>query len=539
MRRGLTALLAGVVCMALAACSTIPEGMETEPPGNVTAPSATDTAPPEFALGCLEGDSLNPYLAETAVNRSLSPLLYESLYVLDDTLLPRPALAADTKGLASDKPATSATASRTAAQTTAQTAADTAAGTTAGTTLLMPHTVTEVPERIQITLRKNARFSDGTAVTGADVEASFALARQSARYQGQLSAVASVKAQGSTGVVVTLSAPDVQYAARLTFPIVKAGTAESDRPIGSGPYYADKTGESLLANAYAPEKPVLTAVKLKTFQNSDALRHALGTGQIVLYADDLADGEIPRVTTASSPLSTSHLVFVGFNSARAALTPAVRRAVNSAIDRNELINAAFAGYAEAALSPFHPRWGGTQQTLFAPKGDTETALSLLEEAGYRTAEGSANKKELSLTLLCSTGSAFRLAAAGQIKEALAAVGVTVTVTELGYKEYLEQLKKGNYDLYIGEIRLTDDLDLSPLLTGAAAYGVKGHAGTYYGYYRAGTATVGEFLTGFEQELPFLPLCYRYSLVAYHRQLQNVRFSGFGLFSHIQDWSIQK
>lgn len=515
MKGKFAAFLAALLCVTLTACSTIPEGMGGEEPDTPSVLPNTEQTTAEAAFGYIKGDSFNPYTAQTAVNRSFASLLYESLYVLDETLEPQPLLAETVPWSSNEETAETEPVEETAEETVAP------------------------PTEIEITLRKDARFSNGKAVTAADVETSFKLAKASSRYRSQLQTVVSLKARGDRAVVLKLSVPDVRYAARLTFPVVNEATAKEEIPLGSGVYYVAKTGEMLVANPHTPQKPQTTRALLKPYENSDAMRHALGTGQILLYSSDLASGEIPRVTAASSPLATSSLVFLGFNSQNAALTPAVRAAVNSALNRTEMKAAAFAGYADVATSPFHPLFGGVKKPLFRTGSYTEQSLSLLEEAGYRAEEESHNRKQLKLKLLLSDGSQFRTAAAEQIKQSLLAVGVTVTVEEKPYAEYLAQLKSGAYDLHLGEIRLSDDLDLAPLFNGSASYGVSGTAGAAYTAYRRGTGTIEAFLTVFSEELPFLPLCYRSAMLAYHRQLENVRFTGFNLFSHIQDWKIRE
>ena len=395
-----------------------------------------------------------------------------------------------------------------------------------------------------MTLRSDARFSNGKPVTANDVVASFKLAQASSRYQQQLSVFRSIKADGKNAVELQLTTPDIHCLSRLTFPIIEKATADNDCPNGSGLYRFDSKKRQLVRNSYAAVTPQITEIPLKAYRNSDALRHALGTGQIAFYADDLSDGEVPRISSASSTLGTSHLVFVGFNSKNDALTPAVRQAIDAAIGRQALCDASFAGYADAATSPFHPLWqGAATLSCFAPTRDTVASMTLLEEAGYQTANSEPqkdNKKDtLTLSLLVSDGSQFRLAAAEQLKEQLTGVGIAVTVETLSYDDYLKRLKKGDFDLYIGEVRLTDDLDLSPFFAngGNASFGIKGNCGATYAAYRAGQATLTDFVTAFETELPFLPLCYRRSLAAYNRRVQNVELTGFSLFSNIQQWSI--
>lgn len=501
-RMGLSALCF-VLCLLLCACSTIPDRQSL----TTTRPTTTTTVPRPFAfaMGCIEGDSFHPYNAKNAVNRSFAALLYEGLYTLGADLSPKAVLAASPRTDANGITPT---------------------------------------DRITVTIRDGARFSNGAAVTAEDVVASFKLAQKSSRYQLQLSVFRSAKKDGKNAVEFELADPDVHALSRLTFPIVEKKSADTEAPIGSGLYCLDTKNQRLILNPRTTATPSLREIPLKAYRNSDALRHALGTGQIALYTDDLSDGDVPRISTASATLATPNLVFLGFNSKNDDLTPAVRQAIDAAIGRAQLCDASFAGYADAAQSPFHPLWQGTAQpSLFVPTRDTVAAMTLLANEGYHTVNSDPKKdkkkKELSLSLIVSDGSRFRLAAAKQLCEQLSGVGITVKVAELDYNTYLKRLKKGDYDLYIGEIRLTDDLDLSPFFAngGNASFGIKGTCGDVYAAYRAGQVPLADFTAAFTAELPFLPLCYRRSLVAYDRHVQNVELTGFHLFSNIQTWTL--
>ena len=53
-------------------------------------------------------------------------------------------------------------------------------------------------------------------------------------------------------------------------------------------------------------------------------------------------------------------------------------------------------------------------------------------------------------------------AARRICEQLNALGITTTLYELTWADYMDALEKGEFDMYYGEIRLTPDWNLSEL-----------------------------------------------------------------------------
>ena len=87
-----------------------------------------------------------------------------------------------------------------------------------------------------------ARFSDGTALTAADVAASLEAARTSPWYGGRLQHVSTIQVFGDA-VVLELSTPMTDLPLLLDIPIVKASQVDAPRPLGTGPYRFD--GEQL------------------------------------------------------------------------------------------------------------------------------------------------------------------------------------------------------------------------------------------------------------------------------------------------------
>ena len=62
------------------------------------------------------------------------------------------------------------------------------------------------------------------------------------------------------------------------------------------------------------------------------------------------------------------------------------------------------------------------------------------------------------------------AAAELLADGLENLGLSVTLDLLPWPDYLAALERGDFDLYLGEVRLTADFDLTALLAGALNYG---------------------------------------------------------------------
>lgn len=146
-----------------------------------------------------------------------------------------------------------------------------------------------------------------------------------------------------------------------------------------------------------------------------------------------------------------------------------------------------------------------------------------------------------MELLYSTENAFRKAAAELLEQQLEKAGVQVTLVALEFETYMSRIRSGNFDLYLGEIRLTGDMNLRPLLAsgGSAAYGgaSSGTAAQAYAAYLSGEQTLEEFIGTFVQDPPYIPLCWRSGAAAYSRAMSRVTPTAFDIYYGIENWSL--
>ena len=489
MRRLLCGILAVVCVLTAVGCSS------TVPTPSPSSSAPVSPTPSEelknFALPYSKEDTLNPYAATTEVNAQLAGLLYDSLTVIDEAFMPQLSLAASV-------------------------------------------TQTDVTH-VVVTLRQGAKFSDGTAVTSADVKASFDTARKSEQYKELLKNVAACAVDRKSGALTfTLSQGDPNAAACLCFPVLKSGkntTKAGEAPLGGGIYKYTVTdnGAVLTANPHYGKTPRYATVQLRHLPNPESMYSGLGAGNITYYYNDLSSGDVPRVSGASAKVDMNALVYLGVNSSRGIFSQsAVRRALSLAFDRAAIASTAHSGWTIAATLPFHPKWGVVRQTspLFGGQDLTAAAAAITAVSKKPTAE-----------LIYSLDSGNRGALVDAVRTQLEATGIRLTVTPLSYEEYMARLQSGNYDLYIGEIRFGANMDLSPMFTGAARYGVAADSASAAAYtrYRAGEQTLQEFLTAFAEDMPYIPLVWRCGFVGYDRRLLTVTPHGYDPYYGIATW----
>ncbi len=440
-----------------------------------------------------QNDKLNPFTAESMLNQSICELIYDGLFVLDKNYKAKPMLASS---------------------------------------------YSQSGETLTVALG-TARFSDGSQVKPSDVVASFNSAKESPAYKNSLSGFEKATASGNS-VVFTLSSKDPYAVNCLTFAVTKGGSTE-DRAVGSGRYVLSVNGVNTVLKVQSSRStgfsPKIKEIGLYAVQDVNSLKYTLAIGGISFAFDDLRIGEYTRFSASTASVLMNNMVFMTFNkSGNSALSnEKIRQAINLLVDRSKIADTAFQGYAKAVYTPFNPDWNVLSSKDYTVKADVEAAEKLLDEAGYKTKGGSVRSngsQGLYLKLVVNKDNSFKNEAATSIKEMLSKANISVSVEALEEKAYRAAIASGRYDMYIGEIKLSDNMNLSAMLLpkGAVSYGIntQSQSSEAYSAMLSGTSDIFKFVEIFNSDLPFLPICYRSGIAAYTRSIS------FGGGAHIND-----
>lgn len=522
----LTALLMAVSFTSCGQTASEPAEVEAPPEEAPLIPEPEPTPDHDEPLHTVRipydpSDSLDPFTCTSLQNYYAAGLLYDTLVALDATGAPQNRLAQE---------------------------------------------ITAEGGRWVVRLRTDAYFSDNTRVTAQDVAYSAAIAKVCSRFAVQLSGVADIQTPDSFTVVFLLSAPDQYFNRSLAFPIVKEGTAgelktevvgegeearvyttivreEGTLPVGGGRFLLDESGTGFTRNAryHTPVKNI-RAVRLADVGDLAAQSVAVQDGRLdLMYSQlqgtvDLSAGNISR------QVMLSNLVFLGLNSQRRGFSAQLRASFSALIDREAVARRAYLGFAAAAYSPikqsFETSTGGEEN----PAPDTQEAQ--LDAMGFdrRDEEGwrMNGNQRFTLGLLVNSDSTQRRAAAAIIADAFAAAGIELIIESVPFAQYAQRIAEGNYDLYLGELRVPPNLDLSTLIAPHPRVGPgcvpDQELLDTYSRVKAGRSELSELDTAFRRSMPFIPLVYRRGMVALSRDFSaNIVATEQDIFYNIGDW----
>ncbi|MBA3821582.1 MAG: ABC transporter substrate-binding protein, partial [Deltaproteobacteria bacterium] len=309
------------------------------------------------------------------------------------------------------------------------------------------------PLTVDITVRDDAKFSDGTPVMAEDVAWTYGsvLADDSTslHHKGFVERYRSVVARGPKVVRFSLQQPLATLWSDLDFAILAKRNQR-----GAGPYVLrELTSIRALLDVnphYYGTKPKLPHVEIKFVRDASARLLMLVGGSADLIQNSVRLDLIeevqgrPRIHIEAAP--SVILTYLMINNADPVLVDhRVRQAIAYAIDRQAIVAAKFGGRAQLAsglLPAFHwayapglPRW----------ERDLPRAKQLLDAAGLRDPDGDGPRPRLSLVYKTSSD-AFRVTLARVIAAQLADVGIDVEVRSFEFATFFADVKKGSYQL---------------------------------------------------------------------------------------------
>lgn len=435
--------LIAIVLAAMLLCSGCTGESAYIPTGDgltdVEATKPTETTPvqpQQLSLTYYPNKGLNPYTCTEDSNRMLFLLLYQSLFTVNSQYEVEPQLCR------------SYTVSRD-----------------------MMHYLFFLEE---------ATFSDGTVLSVADVYSSLETARTSPVYRGRFSCVESI-VPTQDGVQVNLKMPYENFPLLLDVPIVKASQVQSGSPEGTGPYVLE-TGVTgpwlrLRRDWWCKANLPLSAEKipLRTAASTIEMRDQFERENVgVVCANPGANSYVDfRCSYELWDCENGGFLYLGcYSGSNVFRNNAVRQALSFAIDRQSIAMKYYLSFAQPttiAASPSFPYYDKAEAARVSYNPDYFKQVLAENELDGAT-----------IVLLVNKDDGKRLQVARCIADELRACGLKVTLRSLGGDDYVTALRNGRYDLYLGQTRLSPNMDLSAFFSpdGALNYGGMANSSIY-------------------------------------------------------------
>lgn len=499
-------LVTALLCFSLCGCENIKDILTNNDEENT---EINENSEKILKLAYSKNDSLNPFETETLINSQIINLVYNGLFKCDKTYNPQPELARS--------------------------------GVVSG-------------NKISVILGEN-QFSDGSTVGVNDVIYSFYLAKESTLYETRLENIINVTASSANMLMFDLGRNDPYALACLDFPIIKKGSDTVNKnstdayesnvktddnlfPVAAGRYVIKKHYENmyLLVNSYKSDfNPEIKTIILEAVHDSDSVGNSLVIGNTGFYYDDLSSGSYNRLNAKSIDIGINNMVYLGFNDACPFFySEFVRQAVSCCLDRSIIASSAFCCHARESALPFNPEWSFLENINANVSKDKSRAEHLIIESEI-------NPKNGEIAILYNMENDFKAATAEYIKTCLEDIGFIVRLVGRDAEDFKIDLRDGRYDIYIGEVKLTQNMDLSPMFDGTIRLDFAGDSLTSARYFSMldGSCGLMDFINTFNEEMPFVPLCFRNAVVSYTKSMDgNFAACDCDVFCDIDSWSLK-
>jgi peptide/nickel transport system substrate-binding protein len=309
-------------------------------------------------------------------------------------------------------------------------------------------------------LRRGVLFHDGTPLTS-DLAAealSRAIARPANRaLYSSVADIESVRADGDMQLVLELSRPSAFLPEDLGLPLSIG--AEN---IGTGPFRLARRSadgaELERFDRYYLGAPDIERVVMLPSDNLRTSWTRLLRGEVDMVTD--VPPEVVQfiqnddIQVISFPRGYQYLI--AFNSALPLFqSPDVRRALNSAVNRETLIANVLQNHGAPATSPIWPEHWAYDRTIQPFAYDPRGAISLLEAAGFTklTVDSSSQRPPARLRFTCLLPANFTLLEriGLEVQKQLYDVGVDVQFQAVPIEEYNSRIREGRFEAVLAEL----------------------------------------------------------------------------------------
>ena len=404
-----------------------PAEVPTEP--EVTAPGGLHTSQTGFTLAYYQKEGFNPYDCTNINNRMLFSVLYQSLFVTNSDYIVEPQLCSS-------------------------------------------FTVTEDLKTYVFTLEQ-ATFADGTKLSAADVVESLKQASDTDYYEGRFRHIKRVSELEGNRVQITTEIPMENLPLLLDIPIVKGGQVQESMPQGTGPYVLENTADGLALrrrdNWWSTAEVPMTAdtITLKASENPTQIRDDFEFGDLGVSTADpgAASYAAYRCDYELWDAESGIFLYLGCNiKSKVFSQNQIRVALTYAIDRTALLSSCYNGFGMTAVLPASPQSPFYDQRLARQVG--------YDPDVFRQALAEAEMTGKDIRLLVNKTDSVRLQTARKIAQMISECGLNVEVVECNYTDYRAVLRDGNFDLYLGQTKLSPNMDLTEFFRegGAMSWG---------------------------------------------------------------------
>jgi peptide/nickel transport system substrate-binding protein len=306
-------------------------------------------------------------------------------------------------------------------------------------------------------------------------------------------------------------------------------------------------------------KPYLARVVFRIFADMQTLLSTVLSGDVDFFRSIQPDGSMRVLSSGHLNLYTfvtRNAGWIGWNCSKPPFDDVrVRNAMTHAIDRENIVESLFYGYADVAGPVMIRSMWASNAAIQPLEFDPEKAGALLDEAGWRKGEGGLRRKDgkpLQFNMVTNKGNVIREKICEYAQSNLAAIGVKVDVNLMDFNQMSQQLKRHNFDSYVSGLSYATKADGMALWHSSAAEGRY----NYVAYsnprvdkiieqarvmfdQRAAKPLWDELQEIMHREQPYTMLYEPRGLVALAKRFQDAEMTSLRVLTNLHEWWVPK
>lgn len=345
------------------------------------------------------------------------------------------------------------------------------------------------PDGLVITfhLRRGVKWHDGGDFTSRDVLYTYRVTidpKTPTAYAEDFKQIKKAETPDPHTFRVTYGRPFAPALASWGMPILPAHLLEgkditksplSRNPVGTGPYRFKEwiAGQKVVLESfhtYFEGRPFIDRYVYRIIPDPSTMYMELKAGGLDMMSltpvQYKRQTETPEFTSRFNKYRypSSTYVYLGYNLRNPLFTDKrVRRAITSAISKDEIIQGALLGMGQAAHGPYKPGAWQYNSTVKDFGFNPEKARTLLAEAGWKCGSDGMLVKDgrpFRFTVLTNQGNEQRLKTAQIIQQRLKKIGIDVKIRVLEWSSFITHfIDKRNFEAVILAWTITQDPDI--------------------------------------------------------------------------------
>lgn len=316
----------------------------------------------------------------------------------------------------------------------------------------------------RLDIKRGITWHDGTPFSAKDVAATLEAVRSSSQnsiYKENLYNVASISEDGNT-VIITLKQPQTNFVNLLEIPIVKKESANAYSNfdiIGTGRYVISSKNNKVInltaSNSWhGGNAPYITNIEVLLLPDKATSVYAFEAREIHAVTTDLLNwGKFSSSSNGRTfEYATNDFVFLSFNKSNEFLSRVeIRRAFAHAINKEKIFDEALLSHGLITNTFASPKWWVYDDSAALYPYDPTKAANMIDALDI-------NPNDIKVSILFNDDNNIKVKVAEIIAENLKEIGINAVAEPVSWEIFIQRVEKGDYDLYLGEIRYSPEIN---------------------------------------------------------------------------------